>query len=376
MRVALFGPVHPFRGGIAHYTTLLNRTLLEEGHTVLLVSFSRMYPRWLFPGASDRDPSTTPLHASDPNYWIDSLNPFTWLTTFARLRRFQPDVIVFSWWTPFFVPLWYTLALLNQLFLRRELAILCHNVLPHEDGWVDRLLARGVLGWADRLVVQSEREKCRLLALLPGADVVVVPHPVYDMWADRRIPQTEARARLGLPIGIPIFLFFGIIRQYKGLDTLLDALPHMQTAIGDLLLLIAGEFWDDKEVYAQKIRRLGLEKTVRIDDHYIPDEEVALYFSAADLLVAPYLSVTGSGVIQMAAGFGVPVVTTAAFDPAAHHPASHWLNTNDPRQIAVTTVEVLSAIHIGKQTGDAEDNGADPQASWRCLVHALVGKEI
>ncbi len=376
MRVALFGPVHPFRGGIAHYTTLLNRTLLDEGHSVLLVSFRRMYPGWLFPGESDRDPSATPLQATNPHYWIDSLNPLTWLTTFTRLRNFQPDLIVISWWTPFFAPLWYTLALLNRLFLRRELVVLCHNVLPHEESRVDRLLARAVLGWADRIVVQSEREKSRLLELLPAADVGIAPHPVYDMWAGGRISQAEARARLGLPTGLPILLFFGIVRKYKGLDSLLDALPYIQAETGDILLVIAGEFWDEQAVYEQKIRALGLEKSVRIDSRYIPDEEVALYFSAADILVAPYTSVTGSGVIQMAAGFGTPVVTTAAFDPADHHPASRRVAVGDTEQLAGRVVGALAAI--GRHESAAQpaiDNDAS-QASWRRLVRALIGKEI
>lgn len=376
MRVALFGPVYPFRGGIAHYTTLLNRTLLDEGHTVLLVSFRRMYPRWLFPGESDRDPSATPLQAANPHFWIDSLNPLTWLATFARLRNFQPDLILFPWWTPFFAPLWYTLALLNRLFLRRELAILCHNVLPHEENPVDRLLARSVLGWADRLVVQSEREKSRLLELLPAADVGIAPHPVYDMWAEGRISQAEARARLNLPPDLPLLLFFGIVRQYKGLDALLEALPHILAAAGDVLLVIAGEFWDERALYEQQIRGLGIEKSVRIDSRYIPDEEVALYFSAADLLVAPYRSVTGSGVIQMAAGFGVPVVTTAAYNPAAHHPASRRVEIGDVPQLAGAVVDALAAISAGEWVGQPATDSGESQASWRRLVRTLIGKEI
>jgi len=376
MRIALFGPVHPFRGGIAHYTTLLNRTLREEGHTVLLVSFSRMYPRWLFPGASDRDPSATPLQASDPRYWVDSLNPLTWLTTFVRLRRFQPDLIVLSWWTPFFAPLWYTLALLNRLFLRREIVILCHNVLPHEEGRFSRLIARHVLGWADRLVVQSEGEKSRLSGILPEADVRIAPHPVYDMWAERRVPQAEARAHLGLPEAMPILLFFGIIRQYKGLDNLLDALPSVQAAVGDLLLLIAGEFWEDRERYARKIHQLGLDNAVRIDNRYIPDDEVALYFSAADLLVAPYTSVTGSGVIQMAAGFGLPVVTTAPFDPALHHPASRQIGIDDLYLLASTIVEAMSVIRADGLIEQSAATGSGSQAGWRRLMQTLIENGI
>lgn len=373
MRVALFGPVYPFRGGIAHYTTRLQRELLAEGHSLLLVSFRRQYPGWLFPGQSDRDPSATPLRPVEPHYWIDSLNPFTWLTTFRRVRRFGPELLIVPWWTPFFAPLWLSLALLNRLFLGCRLAILCHNVLPHEEGPVDRLLARAVLGWADRLVVQSEQERLRLLGLLPAGDVRVAPHPVYDMWAEARIPQAEARSRLGLPGAGRLLLCFGIVRPYKGVHALLEALPAIHAATGDVRLLIAGEFWEEKVPYEQAISRLGIGATVRIDDRYIPDEEAALYFSAADLLVAPYRSVTGSGVIEVAAGFGLPVVTTAAFDPARHHPASRQVAAGAPDALVEGVVVALA--ELAAEQADAVKPLAGEANGWPALLRALLDRE-
>ena len=310
MRFVLVGPVYPYRGGIAHYTTMLCRALHERKHEVLLVSFKRQYPQWLFPGRSDKDPSKKPLEVEEARYWIDSLNPITWLATFWHIRRYWPDAVILQWWTTFWAPVWFVLGMLNRLFLRRPLIVVCHNVLPHEAWWWDHLLTKAVLRWGTRFIVQSVEEERRLTALIPGAQVVVVPHPVYDMFAGERISREEARRCLGLPLDAPILLFFGIVREYKGLKDLLAALPEIRAQVGRVILLVTGEFWENKEPYLEMIEQLGIGDSVVIEDHYIPNEEVALYFSAADVLVAPYRRVTGSGVVQMARGFGVPVVTT------------------------------------------------------------------
>lgn len=310
MRFVLIGPVYPYRGGIAHYTTMLYRALQQRGHEVLLVSFKRQYPLWLFPGHSDKDPSQEPLEVQAARYWIDSLNPVTWLTTFGRIRRYRPHTVILQWWVTFWTPVWLVLGILHRLFLRKTLVIICHNVLPHEVRWWDRWLARLALRWGTRFIVQSVEEKRKLQTLIPSAKVDIVPHPVYDMFAEQRIAKEEARRQLGLPLDASVLLFFGVVRKYKGLQDLLAALPEIRDHLGRVILVVAGEFWDDKQPYLAMIERLGIQDSVRIDDRYIPNEEVGVYFSAADVLVAPYRRVTGSGVLQLARGLGMPVVTT------------------------------------------------------------------
>jgi glycosyltransferase involved in cell wall biosynthesis len=310
MRCVLIGPVYPYRGGIAHYTTRLAQAIRERSHNLLLISFKRQYPQWLFPGQSDKDPSHKPLEAERAWYWIDSLNPLTWLTTFGRIKGFEPDAIIMQWWTTFWAPVWFLLLNLNRFFLRRPVLIICHNVLPHETSRWDPWLARLVLRRGTQFITQSAEEKRQLLTLIPGAQVEIHPLPAFDMLARHRVCRQEARERLGLPQDQQVLLFFGIVREYKGLMDILLALPKIRERLGRVLLIVAGEFWDKQQPYLEMIQRLGIEDSVRIDGRYIPDEEVGIYFSAADLLVAPYRQVTGSAAVQMARGFGLPIVTT------------------------------------------------------------------
>jgi glycosyltransferase involved in cell wall biosynthesis len=369
MRLALIGPVYPYRGGIAHYTTLLHEALLREGHEVLLVSFRRQYPRWLFPGKDDRDPSQQPLSAQGAKYWLDSVNPLTWITTFLRIRRFRPQGLVLQWWTTFWSPLWITLALLNALWLRTPLTFLCHNVLPHGARRWEHWAARLTLRWGCRFVVQSAAERDRLRALVRHGTIHIVPHPIYDMFADQRPPRGQARAQLNLPATAKVLLFFGIVRPYKGLADLIQALPAVRRREPQVRLLIAGEFWEAKARYLELIQQANIADIVQIDDRYIPNEEVARYFSAADLLVAPYRQQTGSGVVEMARGFGLPALTMSDLD-------AEVAATQEPRP-QVLARQIVARLHQAHPptaaTASATTNAE--AASWQRLVHVLAGGE-
>ncbi|NLE43619.1 MAG: glycosyltransferase [Chloroflexi bacterium] len=371
MKIALIGPVYPYRGGIAHYTTMLYRAMCGQGHDVLLVSFSRQYPRWLFPGRSDRDPSSKSLQVGMSNYWLDSLNPLTWLDTYRRIRAFEPSVVVLQWWTAYWAPVWLVLGALIRSNLRRDLVIICHNVLPHERSPWDVPLARAVLRLGTRFVVQSEEQARELTALQPGAEVTVVLHPVYDMFADDRLSKESAREHLGLPLAAPVLLFFGMVREYKGLADILVALPRIRESLSAVVLLIAGEFWKDKSDYLDLIKRLGIEDAVRIDDRYIPNEEVAIFFSAADVLVAPYREATGSGVLQMARGMGLPVIATDVCPVTACEGMVSVVPRRDPRALSEA---VIRFFQIPCEREDcALDRGLDERTSWELVSNVVVG---
>ncbi|MEZ4619510.1 MAG: glycosyltransferase [Caldilineaceae bacterium] len=193
MKCALIGPVYPYRGGIAHYTTLLSQALQRHNVDLLLISFARQYPQWLFPGRTDRDPSATPFATTAAHYWIDSLNPFTWLFSFARIRRYRPDLIILQWWTLFWFPIWWCLLWLNRMFLGAPVLWICHNVLPHEPSWLDRFAARALLRFGCRVIVHSAAEAETLHRLLPHLSYTIVEMPAFPIFG-KAIDRSTARS--------------------------------------------------------------------------------------------------------------------------------------------------------------------------------------
>ncbi len=374
MRIALVGPVYPFRGGIAHYTTMLYEALCASGHDVLLISFKRQYPRWLFPGASDRDPSQQALKVSKPEYILSPFNPVSWLRGVRAIVRFKADILVLQWWTVYWALVWNVLGLLNRVLMHAELVYICHNVLSHEKRWWDGWMARSTLRWGDRIFVQSDQEQRVLGRLLPMAAVTVRALPIYGMLATKNLPtKEEARRSLSIPSDGLTLLFFGIVRSYKGLRYLIEALPKLQSRLGEVRLLVAGEFWDDPESYQVLIQKLGLEDTVVIRDEYIPNEEVPVYFSAADILVAPYVAVTGSGVVQMAWGFGLPFVATWSVAAEESSGVPYVVAAPaDPLALADAIVELQHTIQKSPAPSLIRSQ-QQASGSWQELARAVVG---
>jgi glycosyltransferase involved in cell wall biosynthesis len=246
---------------------------------------------------------------NDARYWLDSINPFTWFATVSRIRKSSPDVVVLQWWVPFWALAWMTIVWLIRRYTEAKVVFISHNVMPHEASRLDRVLARQVLGLGDVTIVHSEQDHKKLLDLLPRAQVHVAPHPTYRVFAENAPTTGQARRELGLDGETPVILFFGFVRPYKGLQYLIEALPLVLADL-DVHLLIAGEFWDGVQRYREQIQSLHLEDHVTLVDEYVSNERVGMYFAGADLVALPYVDATQSGIVQMAFGFGVPVLTT------------------------------------------------------------------
>jgi len=306
MRIALIGPTYPFRGGISHYTTLLFRHLRKR-HDTLFIAFSRQYPKLLFPGKTDRDPSEEKILEAGALRLIDSMNPFTWVNAAFKIVRNKTDLVILPWWVSFWAPQFWTISVLVKYFSKARILYLCHNVVEHESRRFDRILTRMALSTGDFFIVHSKDERRRLLAMLPEASVRTSPHPTYEVFNFKPFDSKKAKEEYGLKGNV--ILFFGFVREYKGLRYLIEALPKVLSEI-DVTLLVAGEFWKDKEEYLRLIREKRLESDMVMVDNYVPNEEIGRFFSAADLVVQPYLSATGSGVIQTAFGFNKPVIAT------------------------------------------------------------------
>lgn len=308
--IAVVGPVHPYRGGIAHFTEMTVTGLTERGHDVHPVSFSRQYPSLLFPGKTQLEPDEeAPSSVREASHRLDSINPISWVRTARALRAAAPDAVVFQYWMPFFAPAYGTVARL----LRRDgipsFAVV-HNALPHERHIGDEWLSRFFLRACEGHVVMSDAVADNLQSLrAPDAAVQQIAHPVYERFGDS-VPTGRARAALDLPLETPVILFFGFVRAYKGLHVLLNALPQILERLPDLRLVIAGESYEDPERYRRLIRQHDLGDHVHWQNRYIPSGAVPTYFSAADLVVQPYVSATQSGVAQIATHFEVPMVVT------------------------------------------------------------------
>ena len=305
MKIVLIGPVYPYKGGIAHYTSLLCRALRKK-HDVCMVSYKMQYPKFLFK-KEQRDYSNKSFQVEDTNYWINTANPFNIIASAGKIRKQKPDAVILQWWHPYFAPCYYTLA---KCLRKIPIIVTCHNVFPHERFPMDRFLTKLVLWQADGYIVQSHLDEADLLKVNPKANYVVTPHPTYNAFKMKDMSREEARSILQMDGDSPMLLFFGFVREYKGLHYLLDALADVKGQIPDVQLWIVGDFGDDKDIYLKQIEENHLEGCINIVEGYIPDQEVEKYFAAADLVVLPYVSATQSGIVQIAYGFEKPVVVT------------------------------------------------------------------
>jgi D-inositol-3-phosphate glycosyltransferase len=321
VRVAVVGPHAPYRGGIAHFTNRVCDELERQGFEVVRVSFSRQYPERLFPGknqfepvtaaeASDSGASVSPAAKSIPpdQILIDSVNPASWFRAARQIRDARVQAIVFMYWMPFFAPAYAAIARTAQKAGITTQAIV-HNALPHERHAGDALLSRLFFSRCDAVCALSESVSTDFNEIDADRDIQVIPHPVYDHFGDP-LNKLDARKQLGLDSDAPVLLFFGLIRKYKGVHVLLDALVKIREALPTVRLVLAGEFYDDVSGYRDQISTNGLSETVMILDRYIEEELVPVLFSAADVVVQPYLSATQSGVVQIAVHFEKPTIVT------------------------------------------------------------------
>jgi glycosyltransferase involved in cell wall biosynthesis len=308
LKIAMVGPSYPFKGGIAQYTTNLYRNLTAH-HDVLFVSFKRQYPTWLYPGQGDRDLTDTALQEFSGIPLIDSLNPLSWRRAVCEICKFKPELVIFPWWVMFWAPQFiYMIRAIRHRRKSCRVLFICHNVTAHEPSYLSRKLARLTLAQGDGYLVHSKKDRHDLELMLGQPRVTQVEHPSYELSDQRQCSREQAQHQLD--ISGKTLLFFGFLRPYKGLEVLLDAMPTI-LAEGQCTLVIAGEIWGDPRVYTEKIESLGITDHVRLVGEYIPQQDVATYFQACDLVVLPYLSATGSGVVKLDYSYNRPVVVSS-----------------------------------------------------------------
>ncbi|MEE9224889.1 MAG: glycosyltransferase [Bacteroidota bacterium] len=305
MKIVIVGTAYPLRGGIAHFNALLAHHLSKR-HSVEIVTFKRQYPKLLFPGKTQLEHGEQ-QHITPAPQLIDSINPATWIRVGTQIRKRRPDLLIFKYWMPFFAPCFRWIAKGAKRSTSVKVLFICDNIIPHERRPGDLLLTKYVFKQADFFIVQSDAVEADLNKHFPGSKYAKVPHPVYEIFG-APLPTEEARRLLNLTEE-RIMLYFGYVRAYKGLHTLLDAMPMVLRQL-KVRLLVVGEFYEDERPYREKTRRLELENVVTTVSNYVPNEKVRVYFSAADVVVLPYVSATQSGIVQIAYNFNKPVIAT------------------------------------------------------------------
>lgn len=306
MKIALISPLPPYRGGIAAFSHLL-ASHLHPRHELYAVNFRRLYPQILFPGKSQLHPGRTNLTPARTDAVLDALAPPSWDLAARRIGAFHPDLCLFAYWMPYFIPAYRRLVMLLRSHCRT--AVLCHNVEEHESFAGVRWLKRRFFQGADRLVVLSSVSRQQLQSLSVTTPTIVLFHPLNPIHGNE-LPQKAAKTQLGIPPETPMILFFGLVRPYKGLIHLLEAARKLQRQGTPFHLRVAGEFYQGYEETAAFVSREDLAECITLENRFIPDQEVATYFSAADVVALPYLTATQSGVVPVAYHFKRPVVVT------------------------------------------------------------------
>jgi glycosyltransferase involved in cell wall biosynthesis len=307
MKVAIIGPAHPLRGGLATYDQRLAEELMAQGHTAVIYSFSLQYPNFLFPGKTqftdEAAPAGIPIRSV-----INSVNPLNWLSVGNAMARENFDLVIVRYWLPFMGPAFGTI--IRRIKRNKHTRILCiaDNVIPHEKRPGDMAFTRYFIKPVDCFITMS-KDVLSDLQQLSQKPAQFLHHPVYDNYGPL-ISKEAACRHLGLDAAKKQILFFGFIRKYKGLDLLLQAMADDRIKAAGIELIVAGEFYDKREGYDEIISTLALKDSVKLFTEFIPNNEVYYYFSAADLVVQPYKSATQSGITQVAYHFEKPMVVT------------------------------------------------------------------
>lgn len=309
MRIVILGSAHPLRGGgIASFNERLAYSLQEQGHHVAIYSFSLQYPDFLFPGKSQytEEPAPPGLNIVTK---VNSINPLNWISVGKELKKANYDILIVRYWMPFFGLCLGTIQRIVRKNKKTKVICIADNIVPHERRWGDIALTRYFLGGVDGCITMSKAVLEDLKQLAPDMPTGYTPHPLYDHYGEK-LDKAAARSLLNLPQDEKIVLFFGFIRRYKGLDILLEALHDMEVRAMNIKLLVVGEYYDRADYYQSIIAKYKLQSQVILHTDFVPNDQVAAYFSASDCVVLPYRSATQSGITQIAYHFSLPMIAS------------------------------------------------------------------
>ncbi|NOZ47729.1 MAG: glycosyltransferase [Chlorobi bacterium] len=303
MKIAYLSTFYPFRGGIAHFNASVFNEFNKE-HEIKAFTFKRQYPNILFPGKTQYVTKEDKVEKIPSVELLDTINPISYFKTIRKINRYNPDILIMKYWMSFFGP---SLGTVSKFMKKntKSIAVL-DNVIPHEKRFFDKAFTTYFLRNVDGFIVMSETVKNDLLTLKPHAKYIQKQHPLYNHFGNKK-DQNDAKKELGLDLSKKIVLFFGIIRDYKGLDLLLKSVKMLPD---DYQVVIAGESYGSFDKYLEIIDNEKIKNKIILKNEYISDNEVSTYFSAADVCILPYKSATQSGITYISYHFDLPIIAT------------------------------------------------------------------
>ncbi|MDB5228786.1 MAG: glycosyl transferase family 1 [Bacteroidota bacterium] len=308
MKVTILGSAYPLRGGLAAYNERLANEFIKEGDEVKIVTFSLQYPEFLFPGTTQYSSLPAPQNLNI-DVAVNSVNPLNWIKVGRRIKNEKPDILIVKFWLPFMAPCLGTICRIVKKNKHTKIISILDNIIPHEKRFADTSFTQYFVNSVDAFIAMSDSVYNDLSQFDKNKPRLLNPHPLFDNYGEA-IPKQEALRQLKLDPSKKYILFFGLIRDYKGLDILLKAMATDSLRNSDIQLLVAGEYYSNKEEYEKLISELNIRNKVELHTRFIPDDEVAKYFCAADVVVQPYKHATQSGVTQVCYHFNKPMIVT------------------------------------------------------------------
>lgn len=308
MKIVIVGTAFPYRGGLAAYNERLALEYIRQGHEVEIYTFILQYPSFLFPGKTQFSTDPAPAELSILRK-VNSVNPFNWIKVGREIRKKNPDLVLIKFWLPFMAPCLGTIARIARYNKKTKIVSVLDNIIPHEKRFADRMFASYFVGSVDGFIAMSKSVLTDVEIFDRQKPKAFCPHPLYDNFG-KNLSRKDALSKVGLTENQRYMLFFGFIRDYKGLDLLLKAYADSRFRKINVKLIVAGEFYNNSEQYFALEEQLGLKGEVLWFNDFIPDAEVKNFFSLADIIVQPYKSATQSGVTQIAYHFEKPMLVT------------------------------------------------------------------
>lgn len=308
MNIVLLGTAHPYRGGLASFNERLTNEIAKTD-AIKIYNFSLQYPNFLFPGVTQYSESPKPesIEILDK---VNSISPINWIKIGLELKDLNLDLIIVKYWLPFMAPCLGTILKLAKSNKKTKVICIIDNIVPHESRWMDRVLTQYFVNTVDGFIAMSDLSLKQLKKFDSHSPRKLSPHPIFDNFG-KKIEKAKAIENLGLDDRFNYFLFFGFIRDYKGLDLLLEAFGNIRKNIPNTKLIVAGEFYTKNDLYMALIEKYNMEEQLIMHTHFIEDKDVANYFSASDLLILPYKSATQSGVTQIGFHYEIPMMVTS-----------------------------------------------------------------